>query len=147
MKQNELDQYSEIIIGLLNKSSVKINKWREKFMLEVLLLYLIIPGRINFLQLGRYGRFGEQRYREQFSHKFDWLSFNANLAESQFGNRVAKHQNLKIVLVPPVIIIGTLAGSALISLVLSGKSLADCYRTRIGVLIVYTSLQEIFLLI
>ena len=58
-------------------------------MLEVLLLYLIIPGRINFLQLGRYGRFGEQRYRGQFSHKFDWLSFNVNLAESQLGNRVA----------------------------------------------------------
>lgn len=89
MKLNELDQYSEIILGLLNKSSVKINKWREKFMLEVLLLYLIIPGRINFLQLGRYGRFSEQRYRGQFSHKFDWLSFNVNLAESQFGNRVA----------------------------------------------------------
>lgn len=89
MKLNELDQYSEIIICLLNKSAVKINKWREKFMLEVLLLYLIIPGRINFLQLGRYGRFGEQRYREQFSHKFDWLSFNANLAESKLGNRVA----------------------------------------------------------
>lgn len=48
MKLNELDQYSEIIICLLNKSAVKINKWREKFMLEVLLLYLIIPGRINF---------------------------------------------------------------------------------------------------
>ena len=63
MNLNELDQYSEIIIGLLNKSAVKINKWREKFMLEVLLLHLIIPGRINFLQLGRYGRFGEQRYR------------------------------------------------------------------------------------
>lgn len=76
MDLNELNQYSEIIIGLLSKSAVKINKWREKFMLEVLLLYLIIPGRINFLQLGRYGRFGEQRYRKQFSHKFDWLSFN-----------------------------------------------------------------------
>lgn len=58
-------------------------------MLEVLLLYLIIPGRINFLQMGRYGRLGEQRYRKQFSHKFDWLSFNANLVESKLGNRLA----------------------------------------------------------
>lgn len=89
MKLNELDQYSEIIIGLLNKSAVKINKWREKFMLEVLLLYLIIPGRINFLQLGRYGDFGEQRYRGQFGRKFDWLSLNATLAESQISSRVA----------------------------------------------------------
>ena len=86
---NELDQYLEIINSLLIKSSVKINKWHENFMLEVLLLYLIIPGRINFLQLGRYGHFREQRYRQQFGHKFDWLSFNAALAESRLGNRLA----------------------------------------------------------
>ena len=65
MNLNELDQYLELINSVLLKSAVKINKWREKFMLEVLLLHLIIPGRINFLQLGRYGRFGEQRYRQQ----------------------------------------------------------------------------------
>jgi hypothetical protein len=50
---NELDQYLEIVNNVLIKSAVKINKWRENFMFEVLLLYLIIPGRINFLQLGR----------------------------------------------------------------------------------------------
>ena len=58
MNLNELDQYLELINSVLLKSAVKLNKWREKFMLEVLLLYLIIPGRINFLQPGRYGRFG-----------------------------------------------------------------------------------------
>ena len=57
MNLNELDQYLELINSVLLKSAVKLNKWREKFMLEVLLLYLIIPGRINFLQPGRYGRF------------------------------------------------------------------------------------------
>ena len=89
MNLNELDQYLEIINNLLSQSAAKINKWREKFMLEVLLLYLIIPGRINFLQLGRYGRFCEQRYRQQFGRKFDWLCFNATLAESQISSRVA----------------------------------------------------------
>ena len=89
MKKTELDQYLEIINHMLMKSAVKINKWRETFMLEVLLLYLIIPWRINFLQLGLYGRFGEQRYRQQFGRKFDWLSFNAGLAKSHLGNRVA----------------------------------------------------------
>lgn len=58
-------------------------------MLEVILLYLIIPKRINFLQLRRYGCFGEQRYRQQFGHKFDWLSFNACLVGSYIGDRVA----------------------------------------------------------
>lgn len=89
MNYTELDQYLEIIKVYLKESGAKINKWRENFMLEVLLLYLIIPGRINFLQLGRYGRFGEQRYRQQFGRKFEWLSLNANLAKSHLGNRVA----------------------------------------------------------
>lgn len=89
MNRNELDPYIAIINTALLKSVVKINKWREKFMLEVLLLYLIIPGRINFLRLGRYGRYGEQRYRQQFGRKFDWLSFNSGLASSHIGNRVA----------------------------------------------------------
>ena len=44
MNLNELDQYLELINSVLLKSAVKINKWREKFMLEVLLLYLIIPA-------------------------------------------------------------------------------------------------------
>lgn len=55
MNHTELDQYLEIIKACLIESGAKINKWGEKFMLEVLLLYMIIPDRINFLQLGRYG--------------------------------------------------------------------------------------------
>lgn len=89
MSNTELDQYFEIIKTVLFNSAVKINKWREKFMLEVLLLYLIISGRIDFLQLGRYGNFSEQRYRQQFGRKFDRLAFNSCLASLHIGNRVA----------------------------------------------------------
>lgn len=39
--------------------------------------------------MGRYGNFGEQRYRQQFGHKFDWLSFNVSLANSELGSRLA----------------------------------------------------------
>ena len=89
MNYTELDQYLEIIKACLLESGAKINKWREKFMLEVLLLYLIIPGRISFLQLGRYGKHGEQRYRQQFEVGFDWLSFNSSLVKSHLGSRLA----------------------------------------------------------
>ena len=44
-----------------------------------------------------------------------------------------KHQNFKIILVPLATIIGTLAGSALISLVLGGKRLSRS-RLRIRIL-------------
>ena len=43
--------------------------------MEVLLLYLILPQRIN-LKLARFGQRGEQTYRNLYSRKFDWLSLN-----------------------------------------------------------------------
>lgn len=54
-----------------------------------------------------------------------------------------KHQNFKIVLVPLATIIGTLAGSALISLVINGKSLTDCLAVGSG--FGYYSLSTIFI--
>ena len=54
-----------------------------------------------------------------------------------------KHQNFKIILVPLATIIGTLVGSALISLVLSGKSLTDCLAVGSG--FGYYSLSTIFI--
>lgn len=74
---------------MLIKSAVKISKWRKNFILEVLLLYMIVPGRGNFIQLSRYGNVGEQRYRQQFGRKVDWSSFNAALAKPCLGNRLA----------------------------------------------------------
>lgn len=54
-------------------------------MLEIFLLYLSIPGRVNFLQLGRYSRHGEQRFRRQFEKGFDFFSFNSALSRPYMG--------------------------------------------------------------
>ncbi|WP_298648584.1 transposase, partial [uncultured Proteiniphilum sp.] len=48
--------------------------------METLILYMVIPGRINFLQLGRYGKSCEQRFRQNFSKDFDWCGFNLSLS-------------------------------------------------------------------
>ena len=56
-----------------------INKWRRDFFIEVLWLFLGIKGRINFMQLARYGSCSEQRYRQQFEKPFDFLQFNKSL--------------------------------------------------------------------
>ena len=43
-------------------------------------LFLTIPNRINFLQMGgRFGRSSEQRFRMNCRKKFDWISFNRTL--------------------------------------------------------------------
>lgn len=54
-----------------------------------------------------------------------------------------KQQNLKIILVPLATIIGTLIGSALISFVLSGRSITDCLAVGSG--FGYYSLSSIFI--
>ena len=49
MNYTELDHYLEIINNVLLKSAVKINKWREKFMLEILFLYLIEVSQVLYI--------------------------------------------------------------------------------------------------
>ena len=57
----------------------KVNKWQYYFMPRVLILFLSIKGRINFLQLKRYSNSCEQHYRNQFEKEFDFLFFNKEL--------------------------------------------------------------------
>lgn len=54
-----------------------------------------------------------------------------------------KQQNLKILLVPAATIIGTLVGSALVSLIIQGRSLTDCLAVGSG--FGYYSLSSIFI--
>jgi hypothetical protein len=46
-----------------------------------------VNAPINFLQLGRYGQFCEQRYRQQFEEYFNFFSFNAALIREHCGPR------------------------------------------------------------
>lgn len=78
MITREQKYYKYLIISTLNKIS-KLNKCRKEFFCEVLILFLSVKGRINFLQLGRVGSFGEQRYRQQFEKPFAFLDFNKEL--------------------------------------------------------------------
>ena len=61
---------------------------QEGFFCKVVILLLSIKGHVNFLQLGRFGNFKEQRYRQQFKKPFPWLDFNKELTLSQGGSRV-----------------------------------------------------------
>jgi len=56
-----------------------LNKPQRDFFIEIMLLFLSIQGRMNFLQFGRYGKYGEQRYRQQFEKPFNFMDFNKNI--------------------------------------------------------------------
>ena len=80
--------YKELISKMLDKLP-NINQWRRSFLIETFILFMSIRGRINFLQLARYGKYKEQRYRQQFEKPFDFLSFNKEFTLSQGSGRYA----------------------------------------------------------
>ena len=73
------------------KSVVNIRKPFEKTFMDTMKLFMAIPDHINFLQLGRYGRFSEQTYRNLFENAtFDWFAFNDSIiSEHLTGKRKA----------------------------------------------------------
>lgn len=79
-----LDQYEGICRRAFFGCTAKLNKTFKANIIEILILIMCIPRKINFLQLGRYGRRKEQRYRQTFRKEFDWLCFNMNLAADRF---------------------------------------------------------------
>ena len=89
-KETLLMQYqSECRTAL--KSVVNLSKPFEKTFMDAMKLFMAIPNRINFLQLGRYGRFSEQTYRNLFKNEtFDWFAFNGSIiGEHLSGQRKA----------------------------------------------------------
>ena len=61
-------QYQSECLSAL-KSIANIHKPFEKTFMDAMKLFMAIPDRINFLQLGRYGCFSEQTYRNLFEHE------------------------------------------------------------------------------
>ncbi len=56
---------------------------RKKFIINILLCFLSIKGRINFLQLSRFSDNCEQYFRINFENKFNFQNFNLALIAGQ----------------------------------------------------------------
>ena len=89
-KETLLMQYQSECLSAL-KSVANIHKPFEKAFMDTMKLFMAIPDRINFLQLGRYGCFSEQTYRNLFEHEtFDWFAFNGSIISKHLtGKRKA----------------------------------------------------------
>ncbi len=86
-----LDQYMDIFKDAVEDSAAKLTKSFEKILIEVIILFMVIPRKINFTQMGRYGLHVEQTYRNAFGLKkskcIDWLKLNVSLAKRFFGKQ------------------------------------------------------------
>jgi hypothetical protein len=88
MMFKERPSYKDHTKRVLDKMK-SVNKWQYGFILEILGLLLGIKGRLNFLQSGRYGKGGEQHYRNQFNTPFDFPAFNKELIAQHGGKHLA----------------------------------------------------------
>lgn len=89
MQKTALDRYEEIVIDTL-KSTAKVRKSFKTAVIITLILYMVIPRKINFKQMGRYSQSCEQRFRQTFEREFDWLGFNTSLMWRRFGHESRK---------------------------------------------------------
>ena len=89
MQKTALDRYEGIVIDAL-KSTAKVRKSFKTAVIMTLILYMVIPRKINFKQMGRYSQSCEQRFRQTFEREFDWLGFNTSLMWRRFGHESRK---------------------------------------------------------
>lgn len=48
----------------------------QRFVREVLMLLLVVPGRATFLNLSRYSRYDEKTFRRGFRREVHWAALN-----------------------------------------------------------------------
>lgn len=72
------------MIAILNKMS-GINKCQHKFIPHIMVLFLSLRVRFNYLMFARHGHYYEQSYRLNFSKKFDFKTFNRHLIDQYCG--------------------------------------------------------------
>lgn len=82
MNKTALDQYEEIVTDALKSCSAKLRKSFKTAFIQLMILYMVLPRKIKFTQMGRYSDSPEQRFRQLFEREFDWMQFNLFLMRS-----------------------------------------------------------------
>ena len=78
---NHAFNHAESVIGTILAKINGLNKSRKKFINHLLILFMGMRGRYNFLNMARYGEYSEQSYRNHFGERFNFLGFNIALAK------------------------------------------------------------------
>lgn len=84
MQKSPLDRYEEVVTDALSFCSAKLRKSFKTAFINAMILYMVIPRKINFTQMGRYSDSCEQRFRQLFERAFDWMEFNTALMNMRF---------------------------------------------------------------
>ncbi len=90
MNRTALDQYEGLVTDALNSCSAKLRKSFKTAFIQLMILYMVLPRKINFTQMSRYSDSSEQRFRQLFEREFDRIQFNLFLMRQRFGESVRK---------------------------------------------------------
>lgn len=88
MKINVLTQLRETIEGLIIRQT-NLHKPFRNFIIETMILYITMPGKVNYTSMARISDSCESRFRQNFRQSFDWLEFNAQFTEYMREQRTA----------------------------------------------------------
>jgi hypothetical protein len=69
-----------IVTEILEKMS-RVRKPQKKFLMVLFTTILLIKGKVNYLNLGRYSKLSERTYRRQFQKEFHFVEFNKQAIE------------------------------------------------------------------
>ena len=61
----ELDQYMDIFKDAVEDSAAKLTISFEKILIKVIILFMVIPRKINFTQMGRYVSLAKRFFGKQ----------------------------------------------------------------------------------
>lgn len=71
----------ETIITDISNKIKGLSRIRGKFLIHILVLYISLRGRLNFMNMSRIGRYSEKSLRLHFEQPFDFFTFNKLLTE------------------------------------------------------------------
>ena len=64
-----------------------LGSWQRRFLIELFEVLIQMRGRVNFTNLARYSRFGEQTFRRHFQKGVDWVALNLTMLRLQVHPR------------------------------------------------------------
>jgi hypothetical protein len=61
----------------------RIGAWQRRFLVELFEVIVQMRGRVNFTNMARYSRLGEQTFRRHFQKGMDWVALNLTMLRLQ----------------------------------------------------------------
>ena len=74
-----------LALDALRATGAKLRKNFVDVFIEVMFLFVSVR-KVNFTQMGKYGKYCEQTYRNSFTRAVDWIAYNTSLTRKVFTN-------------------------------------------------------------